>query len=65
MLSAMTIGADIDASLPLRRSSRPASLEHLADPGDDPMAVRENMVFEDRAVRDRHWQGAHPFHRGL
>ena len=50
------------AVTPPRRAS---SLQHLADRGDDPLAVREDMAFEDGAVGDRHLQGADPLHRGL
>ena len=49
----------------LRRRGRPVPPEHLADAGDDPVAVRKDMVFEDGAVGYRHLQGADPFHRGL
>src|SRR6516162_4568192 len=46
-----------------RRRGGPLRLEHLSNPGHDPVAVRENVVFEDRAVRYRHLQGADPLHR--
>jgi len=29
-------------------------LEHLADPGDDPIAVRQHVAFDDWAVGYRH-----------
>src|SRR5580704_5928554 len=41
-----------------RRRGRPASLEHLADRGDDPLAVGKDVIFEDGAVGYRHLQGA-------
>src|SRR5689334_19990210 len=40
-------------------------LEAPHDRGDDPLAVREDMIFEDRTVRYRHLQGADPLHRGF
>src|SRR5580658_8045598 len=69
MLSAMTMAADIPL-LPQqwpssRRRGGTPSLEDLTDPGYDPIAVREDMVFEDRAVGDRYLQGTDPLHRGL
>src|SRR6516164_6068288 len=39
--------------------------EHLTDPGDDPIAVREHVVFEHGAVGDRHLQRADPLYPGL
>src|SRR5205823_10433795 len=42
-----------------------ASFERLANPGQDPFAVREYMTFKDGAVGYRHLQGADPLHRGL
>src|SRR4051812_44053144 len=65
MLSAITIGAGMAGGSTSRRRCGAACLKHLAHSGDDAVAVREDMVFEDRAVRYRDLQRAHPFYRGL
>jgi hypothetical protein len=44
---------------------RSASFEHLADPGHDPLAVREDIILEDGAIGYGHLQGADPLHRDL
>src|SRR6266566_2714643 len=44
---------------------RPASLEHLADSVHNPLAIREDMIFEDGAIGYWHLQGADPLYRRL
>src|SRR4051794_11613786 len=65
MLSAITIGAGMAGASPSRRRFRSPRLKHLAHPGDDAVAVGEDVVFEDRAVGDRDLQRADPLYGGL
>src|SRR5689334_20787816 len=64
-LSAMTMGASMGLSLCLGLQAAPRTLQCRADAGDDTFSVREDVVLQDRTIRNWHLQRTDPADWGL